>query len=341
MYRMLFDHLISKTDPEVAHAQSLRAIALAGASEAGRRALRASFGRPPQHPVRSQRLAVFPRAFPGYVGLAAGMDKNATAVLGLAALGFSHVEIGTVTRHPQPGNEPPRMWRHMDERAIRNKMGFNNDGADIVAGRLAELRASAAGRRAIVGVNIGKSKITPAEDARHDYEYSASTLSHWADYLVINVSSPNTPGLRDLQAVGSLKPIVGAVQSAASRSSGRDVPLLVKIAPDLSDEGVADIATLIKTSGVTGMVATNTTIAHPYGEGGLSGRPLKERALQVVKLARAELGLRPVLIGVGGIETPADGRAMLDAGADLLQAYSGFVYGGPSWPGMMNRELAR
>ncbi|SDZ84062.1 dihydroorotate oxidase A [Bowdeniella nasicola] len=340
MYRTLFDHVITKSDPETAHGASLSAIALAGGNEVGRRGLRATFGREPSRPVRNERLRVFPRPFPGHLGLAAGMDKNATAVLGLKALGFAFVEIGTVTRHAQPGNAKPRMWRHLDERALRNKMGFNNEGADVVAARMRDLRSNAAGRSAIVGINLGKSKITQAEHAADDYGYSARLLAPWADYLVINVSSPNTPGLRDLQAVDSLRPIIDAVRTAASRSAARDVPLLVKIAPDLADSQIAEVAQLVRDEGITGMVATNTTIAHSYGEGGLSGRPLKQRALEVVRLVRNELGLRPVLMGAGGIETPEDGRAMLNAGADLLQAYSGFVYGGPAWPGAMNRALA-
>ncbi|MDO5727833.1 MAG: quinone-dependent dihydroorotate dehydrogenase [Bowdeniella nasicola] len=341
LYRFAFDNLITRTDPETAHHLALQAIGAAGATEAGRRALRASFGRLPHQPIRDERLRVFPRAFPARLGLAAGMDKNATAVLGLAALGFGFVEIGTVTRHSQPGNEQPRLWRHPQIGSLRNRMGFNNDGADAVADRLRALRATKAGRSVIIGVNIGKSKITPAELAASDYAYSAQQLARYADYLVINVSSPNTPGLRDLQTVESLQPIIEATRAAAMRSSGREVPLLVKIAPDLADEDVIAVAELVRAEQITGMVATNTTIDHEFGAGGLSGQALRARALEVVKLTRKGLGLRPVLMGVGGITTTADARAMLAAGADLLQAYSAFVYQGPSWPGRINRELAK
>lgn len=340
LYRFAFDKLITRTDPERAHHLALEAIAKAGATEAGRRALRASFGHLPKTPVRNERLLAFARPFPAHLGLAAGMDKNATAVLGLGALGFGFVEIGTVTRHAQPGNEPPRLWRHPEIRSLRNRMGFNNDGADAVAARLRQLRATKAGRQVIIGVNIGKSKITPASQAAADYAYSANALARYADYLVINVSSPNTPGLRDLQAVSELAPIIDHTRSAAMRSSGREVPLLVKIAPDLADDDIADVAELVRREGICGMVATNTTINHEFGAGGLSGQALTERSLQVVKLARQQLGLRPVLVGVGGITSLADAKAMLAAGADLLQGYSAFVYQGPSWPGNINRALS-
>lgn len=340
LYRFAFDKLITRTDPERAHHMALDAIGKAGSSEAGRRALRAAFGHLPPSPVRNERLLAFARPFPAHLGLAAGMDKNATAVLGLGALGFGFVEIGTVTAHAQPGNDQPRLWRHPEIASLRNRMGFNNDGADQVAGRLRELRATKAGRQVIIGVNIGKSKITPASQAADDYGYSAKQLARYADYLVINVSSPNTPGLRDLQSVNQLAPIIERTRSAAMRSSGREVPLLVKIAPDLADEDIAAVAQLVRREGICGMVATNTTINHDLGPGGLSGAALRERSLQVVKLARQQLGLRPVLMGVGGITSVADAKAMLAAGADLLQGYSAFVYQGPSWPGKINRALA-
>lgn len=340
LYRLAFDNLITRTDPERAHHLALEAIAKAGGTEAGRRALRATFGHLPKTPVRDERLLVFARPFPARLGLAAGMDKNATAVLGLGALGFAFVEIGTVTRHAQPGNDQPRLWRHPEIASLRNRMGFNNDGADTVAARLGKLRATKAGRQVIIGVNIGKSKITPASQAADDYAYSANALARYADYLVINVSSPNTPGLRDLQSVNQLAPIIDRTRSCAMRSSGRDVPLLVKIAPDLVDEDIGAVAELVRREGICGMVATNTTINHDFGAGGLSGAALSERSLQVVKLARQALGLRPVLMGVGGITTVDDAKAMLQAGADLLQGYSAFVYKGPSWPGKINRALA-
>ncbi len=340
MYRAVFTHLIRHVDPEIAHGAALKGLELAGATPIGRRLLAACCPRP-HRPASSPRLGIFPRRIPGILGLAAGMDKNATAVLALSALGFGFVEIGTVTRHPQPGNDKPRMWRHYEVDGLRNRMGFNNDGADVVAGRLRQLRSTRDGRRCVVGVNIGKSKITDAAEAPADYAYSARALSPWADYLVINVSSPNTPGLRDLQAISSLQPITMAVQEAAVAVGRADLPILVKIAPDLADDDVCAVAHMIRAQGLAGMVAVNTTIAHNYGAGGLSGRPVHERACQVVELARQELGEEPLLIGVGGIFTPADGRRLLAAGADLLQAYSGFVYEGGLWPARMNRALAQ
>jgi dihydroorotate dehydrogenase len=193
----------------------------------------------------------------------------------------------------------------------------------------------------VVGANIGKSKVTPLADAVADYGTSAREVARWADYLVVNVSSPNTPGLRDLQAVDSLRPILSAVRRAADDAAGRAVPLFVKIAPDLSDDDVDAVADLVLELSLAGVVATNTTVDHDLGPGGLSGAPLRERSLAVVSRLRDRLGERATIIGVGGISTEADARAMIVAGADLLQAYSAFVYEGPAWPGRINRALAR
>ncbi|MDO5700056.1 MAG: quinone-dependent dihydroorotate dehydrogenase [Bowdeniella nasicola] len=339
MYRFLFDTLITRTEPESAHHVAMGALAAAGTVEPARRLIAHTMGSAPAHPVIDDRLLVFPRPFPARLGLGAGLDKNATSVLGLAALGFGFIEVGTVTRHPQPGNEPPRLWRYPEQRALRNRMGFNNDGADAVADRLVHLRSTTAGRSVVLGVNIGKSKITPAAQADADYGYSARRLARYADYLVINVSSPNTPGLRDLQTKEALAPIVSAVRSGAREGAGRDVPLLVKIAPDLSHEHITHLCAFARSEGLTGVVATNTTIAHDLGDGGLSGMPLRERALEVVTQVRAELGSKPVLIGCGGVSSAADAHALVRAGADLVQAYTAFIYEGPTWPGRVNREL--
>lgn len=339
VYPQLYRSVLVHTNPEQAHHAALYAIGLAGRVEVSRRALKASFGRLGA-PVRNPRLLAFPRPFPGVLGLAAGMDKNAEAVLGMDALGFGFVEIGTVTAHPQPGNEQPRLWRHNGIGALRNRMGFNNEGADAVGERLRDLRRSGAGRGVVVGVNIGKSKVTPLAEAVDDYRYSTRRLAQWADYLTINVSSPNTPGLRELQEVEALRPIAVAVREEAGQATGRDVPVFVKIAPDLADEDVAAVAHMVRGEGLAGVAATNTTIAHEFGPGGLSGRPLQERALAVVRLLREELGASPVIMGMGGIFDEADGRAMLAAGADLLQAYTAFVMEGPAWPGRVNRALA-
>lgn len=275
----------------------------------------------------------------GLVGLAAGMDKNAIAVEGLDALGFGFVEIGTVTPEPQPGNDKPRMWRHTDERALRNAMGFNNDGSVAVAQRLKDLRSTKRGRSIVVGVNIGKNKWTSETDAVSDYVTCATRLARFADYLVINVSSPNTPGLRDLQVVDALRPILSATKEAAARAAGRDVPVLVKIAPDNTPEAIADIAQLVIDEDLAGIVATNTTIEHPYGAGGYSGAPLRDRTRATVRHLRSILPIDKIIIGVGGISSIDDARAMIAAGADLIQVYSSFVYEGPFLPGKLNRCL--
>jgi dihydroorotate dehydrogenase len=278
------------------------------------------------------------------LGLAAGFDKNAVGIDALGALGFGHVEVGTVTGEPQPGNDRPRLFRLPADRAVVNRMGFNNDGAEAVAERLA-----ARGRRAggpVLGVNIGKSKVVPEDAAVGDYEKSARLLAPHADYLVVNVSSPNTPGLRDLQAVEKLEPILRAVQDVSD-----GVPLLVKIAPDLADDDVLAVADLATAVGLAGIVATNTTISRDglassptevraIGAGGLSGRPLTSRALEVLRLLRERAGDGLTLVGVGGITTVADARDRLEAGADLLQGYTAFVYEGPGWPRSMLKGLS-
>jgi len=340
VYRQLYSSVLVHTDPEAAHHAAVEAIARAGNVEVTRRALKATVGRLGE-PVRNPRLLVFPRPIPGVLGLCAGMDKNAEAVLGMDALGFGFVEVGTVTAVPQAGNPRPRLWRHPELGALRNQMGFNNDGAVVVGRRLRQLRRTTAGRAVVVGVNIGKSRVTPVGEATGDYRASTREVAQWADFLVVNVSSPNTPGLRDLQQVDALRPILDAVREEARRASGRDVPVFVKIAPDLEDEDIASVAALVRETGLAGVVAVNTTIAHDLGPGGLSGAPLRERALEVVTLLRERLGARPVIIASGGISTAEHGQALLEAGADLLEAYTAFVFEGPAWPGRINRELAR
>jgi len=279
--------------------------------------------------------------FPSRLGLAAGLDKDAVAVKGLWLAGFSHVEIGTITPKAQPGNEQPRAWRELDVRGLRNRMGFNNDGADAAARRLSALRTSRVGKRAVVGVNIGKNKVTTAEGAALDYAYGARVLAPYADYLVVNVSSPNTPGLRDLQSVDALRPILEHARAGADEgSSGRRVPLLVKIAPDLADADIDAVADLAMELGLDGIVATNTTIGHERGPGGLSGPPLLERSLDVIARLRVRVGAQMCLIGVGGVSSAADAQAMIDAGATLVQAYTALVYEGPFWPSRVNKALS-
>ncbi len=323
MYGAFFDRVLTRTDPERAHHAAFRAI----------RAARPLTGRlrTPGAPVRALGLT-----FPNVLGLAAGFDKNAVGIDALGALGFGHVEVGTVTGEAQPGNPRPRLFRLTDDRAVVNRMGFNNDGAEVVAARLA-----ARGRRPhgpVLGGNIGKSKVVPEDEAVRDYEKSARLLAPYADYLVVNVSSPNTPGLRNLQAVEKLEPILTVVQTIAGST-----PLLVKIAPDLSDDDVLAVADLALAVGLDGIVATNTTISRAglttpadrvaeIGAGGLSGRPLTQRSLEVLRLLRGRVGPDLTLVGVGGITTVEDARARLDAGATLLQGYTAFVYEGPLWP---------
>lgn len=335
LYRLLFDTVISQTDAENAHGSAVDAIAKAGRSPLAP-LMRATLG----WRRRGQQSTAFARTVPGLVGLAAGMDKNATAVEGMDALGFGFVEVGTVTAEPQPGNEKPRMWRHLKDRGLRNAMGFNNEGSDIVAGRLKKLRSTKRGRSIIVGVNIGKNKWTGDEHAARDYAICASRLAKYADYLVINVSSPNTAGLRELQSPDALTPIIAATRDAANRAADRRVPLLIKIAPDMSDEALTDLTGLVIDENLDGVIATNTTVDHPHRRGGVSGQPLAERSLNVVRALRNSLPADRLIIGVGGITTIDDAHAMLGAGADLLQIYSSFVYEGPCLPGRLNRSLA-
>jgi dihydroorotate dehydrogenase len=284
--------------------------------------------------------------FPSPLGLAAGFDKNALGYDALGELGFGFVEIGTVTHEAQPGNPRPRLFRLPSDRAVINRMGFNNDGALKVKRRLNKPRT------VIVGVNIGKTKRVDEEDAIKDYQGSAALLAVCADYLVVNVSSPNTPGLRSLQAVEKLEPLLKAVQTTISEvSPERRVPLLVKIAPDLSDEDVSAVARLAVALKLDGIIATNTTlsrsglrtpenIVEACGAGGLSGAPLKQRALAVWRQLRAQVGAEMVLIGAGGIESAADVLERVEAGATLVQMYTGFIYGGPRLPARINAELA-
>ena len=284
--------------------------------------------------------------FNGPFGMAAGFDKNAEMIKELGQLGFSHVEIGTVTRHAQDGNAKPRLFRLKKDLSLINRMGFNNDGADAVARRLEKLRSSGA-TLPIIGVNIGKSKITELEDAVSDYEYSAEKLAPFADYIAVNVSSPNTPGLRSLQAIDQLEPILNAV---IAKAAGK--PVLVKIAPDLADEDVVAVAVLTTKLRLAGVIATNTTVSRSglktdsksvsdMGAGGLSGPVLKDRSIEVLKLLRANLPNEIAIVSVGGVFTPTDVLQRLELGAALVQGYTGFVYEGPLWARKINRGLLR
>jgi dihydroorotate dehydrogenase len=368
VYRVLFDRVLTRTDPERAHRAAFRAIRAARLPLSGGSRL-VEKGIPVLRKGDS-RVETMGLTFPNRLGLAAGFDKNAVGIDALAALGFGHIEIGTVTGEPQPGNPLPRLFRLPDDRAVVNRMGFNNDGAEVVARRLArrtagipdskdenpglEGRESPSQRvRPVLGVNIGKTKVVPEDQAIGDYEKSTRLLAPYADYLVVNVSSPNTPGLRDLQAVEKLEPLLAAVRATAddfTADRDRRVPLLVKIAPDLSDDDVLAVADLALALGLDGIIATNTTISREglatdpatveaAGAGGLSGTPLRERSLAVLRLLHDRAGDDLTLIAVGGITTPEDALARLDAGATLVQGYTAFVYEGPRWPRRMVRGL--
>ena len=347
LYRRVFDTLLTRTDAERAHRLGF------GAIRAAQPLTRMVGGRVARvGGAGTTRLMGLD--FPGLMGLAAGFDKNGVGIDALANMGFGFIEVGTVTGEPQPGNPRPRLARLPADRAIVNRMGFNNEGAEAVARRLAERRTDRTGRRLGVplGVNIGKTKAVPEEHAVRDYEKSTRFLAPFADYLVVNVSSPNTPGLRDLQAVARLEPLLSAVRRRADAVSNGHVPLLVKIAPDLGDDDVLAVGDLAVALGLDGVVATNTTTTRTglastseqveaAGGGGLSGPPLRERATEVLRLLRGRVSPDLVLVGVGGIATVEDARARLDAGADLLQSYTGFVYEGPWWPARINRQLAQ
>jgi dihydroorotate dehydrogenase len=286
--------------------------------------------------------------FPNAVGLAAGFDKNGRAWPAAAALGFGHVEIGTVTLHAQPGNPKPRAFRYPAEQAVINRMGFNNDGAAALAARLARLPGP--GRRAIpLGVNLGKSKITPLEQATEDYLGSFRLLADHADYLVVNVSSPNTPGLRELQDAAWLRPLLAALvaENKARTAAGKARrPLLLKISPDLSWAQIDAVLGVISELGLDGIIATNTTLARPgrfaavTETGGLSGAPLRRRSTEIINyIARATEGRLPI-IGVGGIMDEAAAGEKLDAGATLVQLYTGLIYRGPFFAAEVASALA-
>jgi dihydroorotate dehydrogenase len=379
MYELVYRMLLRRLPAETAHAAGFWLIRVAGTLPGVAWLLRRWLA--PRDPVL--RVRALGLDLPGPLGLAAGFDKDARGADALGALGFAFVEVGTVTARAQPGNPRPRMFRLPADRAVVNRMGFNNAGAAAAAAHLRRRQARWA-RRArrgrhpvVVGVNIGKTKAAPPDAAIADYVASARLVAGVADYVVVNVSSPNTPGLRDLQAVSSLRPLLAAVREAldaaareapgtAAREApgttareapgtaarGNRVPLLVKIAPDLADSDIDAIADLAVELGLDGIIATNTTIARPgltsdpaqvgaAGAGGLSGAPLRPRALEVLRRLHARAGDRLVLVAAGGIETADDAWERIAAGATLVQAYTGFIYGGPRWPRRVHDGLAR
>jgi dihydroorotate dehydrogenase len=340
IYRLLYTLLLSRFDAERVHRLTARALIALNRIAPLRRLLRALLT--PRDPAL--RVRALGLDFPSPLGLAAGFDKDAAGCDAYATLGFGCVEVGTVTAEGQPGNTGTRVFRLTRERALANRMGFPNAGAAAAEARLRGRDRDAA----VVGVNVGKTR--RAEDADADYQASVRRLAPHADYLVLNVSSPNTPGLRDLQAVERLAALIAAVRTALA-DAPRPVPLLVKIAPDLSDEDVDAIADLALRERLDGLIATNTTIdrgalrdpAAPDvpADGGISGAPLRPRALAVLRRLHARTDGRLTLISAGGIATADDAWERIRAGATLVQAYTGFVYGGPLWPRRINRGLAR
>lgn len=330
MYPLLRS-LLFRLPPERAHGLILQLLRLAGALPPVRALLRAAYRVPEARPVQA-----FGLTFPNAVGLAAGYDKDGTGWRGLACLGFGHLEVGTVTPQPQPGNPGPRLFRLPEDRALINRMGFPSRGARYVMGRLGGSRPNGM----ILGVNLGKQKQTPLEQAAEDYEELISAMAGKADYLVVNVSSPNTPDLRRLQTRDYLEGLLDRLnrrRNTEQERLGRRLPLLVKLAPDLTDAELDDALQALLTTSMDGVIATNTTIARPTlrnacreETGGLSGAPLTDPSTEMVRKVHQRTGGNLPIIGVGGIAGADDVRAKLDAGATLVQLYTGLIYQGPS-----------
>lgn len=339
MYHLLFRLVLSRLDAERAHGIAfmiIRMLGLPGISQLTRAMTR------PHPALAVEALGV---SFASPFGLAAGFDKDATGLRGLWSLGFGHVEVGTLTARAQPGNDRPRLFRLIADRAVVNRMGFNNRGAVHAAPRLARERSRR--DRPVIGANIGKTRTVAFEEATGDYLESTRILAPHADYLVVNVSSPNTPGLRGLQERDRLGPLLSAVRDAAG-----ETPVLVKIAPDLDDAEIARVSGLAVDLGLAGLIATNTTLERGglrsdpalvarAGAGGLSGVPLAARSLEVLRIVRSVVPADFCVISVGGVESAADVRERLDAGATLVQGYTAFLYRGPLWARQVNRGLAR
>ena len=336
MYRLLFSLVLSKFDPEFAHTLAFLVIRFL------------PFGplvRAYTKPDPALAVETLGLRFDSPFGLAAGFDKYGSGIRGLGQLGFGHVEVGTVTAHAQPGNPKPRLFRLVKDRAVINRMGFNNHGSAALVPKLQ--KAISRRQRPVIGANIGKSRVTEVDDAIADYLESARLLAPLADYLAVNVSSPNTPGLRGLQELEKLRPLLTAVRDAAGGT-----PVLVKIAPDLTDAEATAIAQLAVDLGLAGIIATNTTlsrenlltetaIVEAAGAGGLSGAPLAGRSLAMLRLIRAAVPADFCVISVGGVDTAADVQERLDAGATLVQGYTAFLYRGPFWAASVNRGLRR
>src|SRR5207249_3711110 len=330
LYERLVRPLLFSLEAETAHHFTIASLRRASHFDLALRALRRFT--PPSNPK-----TLFGLTFPNPIGLAAGLDKNGVALPAWAALGFGFVEIGTVTAMAQPGNPKPRMFRLPAQQAVINRLGFNNDGADVIAKRLRGLRQSQRWPAVPVGINIGKSRTTPLEGATDDYLYSFRLLREFADYIVLNVSSPNTPGLRELQEPAALSQLLRAI---ADKNQITRKPILVKIAPDLSPNELDEIIATCEENKVAGIIVTNTTLDHSSippaldQEGGLSGAPLREKSTALVRAIAARSTI-PV-IASGGIFDAESAREKIEAGAQLVQIYTGYIYHGPS----LLREIA-
>jgi len=331
MYKT-FRPIIYRLTPEQAHTSTIAMLRLGGAIPPAAALLRAYF-RPSQP---GPQVQAFGLTFSNPLGMAAGYDKDGLGWRGLATLGFGHIELGTVTPRPQPGNPQPRLFRLVPDQAVINRMGFNNHGAEFLARRLRAQKPSGL----VLGVNIGKNKTTPVEEAGQDYLSLLRTFAPLADYLAVNVSSPNTPGLRTLQSrqalEGLLKPLAEE-RGVLARQLGKRIPVLVKLAPDLGDDELDDALTVIQDTGMDGVILTNTTIARPpllspfSGEtGGLSGAPLRQISLRIVQDVTRRTGGRIPIVASGGVMNAQDAQARLDAGAVLVQLYTGLIYEGPA-----------
>jgi dihydroorotate dehydrogenase len=340
-YENLVRPALFRQDSEVAHERGVHAMAVLGALPPLCRALEAwsQLSTATARPIRA-----FGLTFPNAVGLAAGFDKNARAWPAAAALGFGHVEIGTVTALAQPGNPKPRMFRYPEQEAVINRMGFNNEGAEAVAARLAGQPRPGA-RRIPLGVNLGKSKVADLDGATADYLASCARLADFADYVVLNVSSPNTPNLRQLQDESRLRELLGAV-TAANRARARRVPVLLKIAPDLTWPQIDAVLGVVAEFALDGVIATNTTLARPgffagvNEAGGLSGAPVRRRSTEIINYLSRATGGRLPIIGVGGITDVESAAEKLDAGAVLVQVYTGMIYRGPFFAAELAEGLA-
>ncbi len=341
-YRSLILPFLSRTDPETAHHAALLALATAQWGTIGRAMLGTIAGSHPDHPVQLCGLR-----FPNPLGVAAGFDKNAEIAPGLWALGFGHVEVGTLTPLPQTGNPRPRVFRLPRDRAIINRMGFPNCGVSAALPRLRRFHEIRGDR--ILGVSLGKQKETPLEDAARDYLHVMRRVHAHCDYLAVNISSPNTPGLRELQGGAYLPRLLGALVAENDRLSARagtTRPLLVKMAPDMGHPELRELLDACLSARVDGIIATNTTLARrglrdraAEEAGGLSGRPLRARSTAVIRAIRAHAGDALPVIGVGGVATAEDARGKLSAGASLVQVYTGLVYRGPGLAGEILRGL--